>query len=130
MSSERATVPTGSPRTAAAECRTTTTPAVGASVDRLRLAVTSCQNFPAGHFVGYRHIVASGLDLVVHLGDYIYEGDSAGNPAVNRPHVPLREMLLHKNQRGYLLVDVTPERWLAVVRVSDTVLRPGARLYT
>ena len=72
--------------------RTTTAPATGAAVDRLRLAVTSCQNFPAGHFVGYRDIVASDLDLVVHLGDYIYEGDSAGNPAVNRPHVPLREI--------------------------------------
>lgn len=72
--------------------RTVTAPAVTASVDRLRLAVTSCQNFPAGHFVGYRDIVASNLDLVVHLGDYIYEGDSAGNPAVNRPHAPLKEI--------------------------------------
>jgi alkaline phosphatase D len=68
--------------------RTKTAPAFDASVSRLRLAVTSCQNYPAGYFVAYRDVVAQDLDLVVHLGDYIYEGPSAGNPAINRAHVP------------------------------------------
>ncbi|MGW1346720.1 alkaline phosphatase D family protein [Kribbella sp. NPDC002412] len=68
--------------------RTKTAPAYGAPVSRLRLAVTSCQNYPAGYFVAYRDIVAQDPDLVVHLGDYIYEGPSAGNPAINRAHVP------------------------------------------
>ena len=72
--------------------RTKTAPAFEASLSRLRLAVTSCQNYPAGYFVAYRDIVAQDLDLVVHLGDYIYEGPSAGNPAINRAHVPAEEI--------------------------------------
>jgi alkaline phosphatase D len=68
--------------------RTKTAPANNAPVSRLRLAVTSCQNYPAGYFVAYRDIVAQDLDLVVHLGDYIYQGPSDGNEAINRPHVP------------------------------------------
>jgi alkaline phosphatase D len=67
--------------------RTKTAPEFDASVSRLRLAVTSCQNYPAGYFVAYRDIVAQDLDLVVHLGDYIYEGPAGGN-AINRAHVP------------------------------------------
>src|SRR5262245_29619251 len=31
--------------------RTRTAPALGAPLSRLRMAVTSCQNYPAGHFV-------------------------------------------------------------------------------
>jgi alkaline phosphatase D len=42
--------------------------------DRLRLASVSCSNYPAGYFNVYR-VVANrdDIDVVVHLGDYIYE---------------------------------------------------------
>ena len=40
----------------------------------LSLAFASCQNFPNGHYVAYRHMAQQDLDLVLHLGDYIYEG--------------------------------------------------------
>lgn len=44
------------------------------AIDRLRLAVVSCSNYPAGYFNAYRAIAnRPDLDLVVHLGDYIYE---------------------------------------------------------
>jgi len=52
--------------------RTKTLP-VG-SVDRLRFAVASCSNYPYGYFNAYRLIAQrSDLDVVLHLGDYIYE---------------------------------------------------------
>lgn len=52
--------------------RTRTLP-VGA-VDRLRMAVVSCSNHAYGYFNAYRHIAArADLDLVLHLGDYLYE---------------------------------------------------------
>lgn len=50
----------------------------------------SCQNFPAGYFTAYRHIVAEDLDFVVHLGDYIYEGSSQGT--LGRGHLPNAEI--------------------------------------
>ena len=56
--------------------RTRTAPPVNASVGRLRFAFASCQHFEHGYFGAYRHIVADDLDLVVFLGDYIYESSS------------------------------------------------------
>ena len=44
------------------------------TVPRLRLAVVSCANYPAGFFNPYRCVAnREDLDAVVHLGDYIYE---------------------------------------------------------
>ncbi|MBQ1764773.1 MAG: alkaline phosphatase D family protein, partial [Aquincola sp.] len=43
-------------------------------VDRLRMAVVSCSNHAYGYFNAYRHIAErADLDLVMHLGDYLYE---------------------------------------------------------
>ena len=40
----------------------------------VRMAVVSCSNFAYGYFNAYRRIAErADLDLVVHLGDYIYE---------------------------------------------------------
>ncbi|HSR41583.1 MAG TPA: alkaline phosphatase D family protein [Longimicrobiales bacterium] len=53
--------------------RTRTAPARGASPERLRFAFASCQNFDHGYFTAYRHMAEEDPDLIVHLGDYIYE---------------------------------------------------------
>ncbi|HUL82110.1 MAG TPA: alkaline phosphatase D family protein [Gammaproteobacteria bacterium] len=53
--------------------RTRTAPALGAPLQRLRLAVANCQYYEHGYYAAYRALAASELDLVVHVGDYIYE---------------------------------------------------------
>lgn len=53
--------------------RTRTAPAAGAAAERMRFAFASCQQYEQGHYAAYRHMAAEDLDLVVHLGDYIYE---------------------------------------------------------
>ena len=53
--------------------RTRTAPAPGAPLSRLRLAVASCQHYEHGYYNAYRHMLADELDLIVHVGDYIYE---------------------------------------------------------
>ncbi|HBN79673.1 MAG TPA: alkaline phosphatase, partial [Planctomycetaceae bacterium] len=53
--------------------RTKTTPALDVMPDRMRFAFTSCQHYETGYFNGYPHMQQEDLDLVVHLGDYIYE---------------------------------------------------------
>ena len=77
--------------------RTRTAPAEGAAVRRLRMGVVSCSNWQAGWFTAYRHLAARGdLDLVLHLGDYLYEyapGEYQAREEVVRPHVPAREMV-------------------------------------
>ncbi|MDR7329905.1 alkaline phosphatase D family protein [Corynebacterium guangdongense] len=57
--------------------RTHTAPAFAATVESMNIAVASCANWESGYFAAYRDMAARGraaeLDLVVFLGDYIYE---------------------------------------------------------
>lgn len=59
--------------------RTTTTPEAGAAVKQLRFAFASCQHYEQGYYGAYRHMVAGAPDLIIHLGDYIYESSRAEN---------------------------------------------------
>ena len=65
--------------------RTRTAPAAGAPLDRLRFAVAACQQYEQGYYVAYRHMAREELDLVVHVGDYIYEASWGRNHV--RKHV-------------------------------------------
>jgi len=52
--------------------RTRTLPASG--LNRLRLAVVSCADYQNGFYTAYENIcLRNDVDLVLHLGDYIYE---------------------------------------------------------
>lgn len=53
--------------------RTRTMPAADAAPGKLRLAFASCQHYESGLFTGYEQMARDELDLVFHLGDYIYE---------------------------------------------------------
>ena len=53
--------------------RTRTAPALDAHPAPLRFAITSCQRWDHGHYAAWRDVAASSLDLVLFLGDYIYE---------------------------------------------------------
>lgn len=61
--------------------RTRTLPA---SPDRLRIGLVACGRFASGAFGVYRALAGREVDLVVHVGDYIYEDDLGGS----RPHEP------------------------------------------
>jgi alkaline phosphatase D len=58
--------------------RSRTAPRPGSPIAHLRLALASCQHFEQGYFSAYRHMLADAPDLIVHVGDYIYEGGSWG----------------------------------------------------
>jgi len=70
--------------------RTKTTPAPGARADRFAFAFASCQSYSHGHYTAQAHLAQEDLDLVVFLGDYIYETGEAGS--AGRPHLPAREV--------------------------------------
>jgi alkaline phosphatase D len=67
--------------------RTRTAPAANASVDRVRFGFASCQHWEQGYFTAHRHLAQEDLDVVLFLGDYIYEYASQANPvrAVSGP---------------------------------------------
>lgn len=58
--------------------RTRTTPARDAKPERLAFATASCQDYTDGYFTCYQHMVKEDIDLVVFLGDYIYESAATG----------------------------------------------------
>jgi alkaline phosphatase D len=53
--------------------RTRTAPRTDTDLRRLKFAFASCQQFEQGYFGAYRHMAREDVDLVVFLGDYIYE---------------------------------------------------------
>jgi alkaline phosphatase D len=55
--------------------RTRTAPARGSGGGELLLALACCQDFQNGYWPAFDAIAADGVDLVIHVGDYIYEYD-------------------------------------------------------
>ncbi len=64
--------------------RTRTFPHPESQVNRLRLAYASCQQWGNGYYSAYRHMLDENLDLVMFLGDYMYEYPSS-RPVDVRP---------------------------------------------
>ena len=65
--------------------RTRTTPRDG--TERIRVGVVSCACWSHGFFNAYRHLADRDVDLVLHLGDYIYENGESWEEA-GRLHQP------------------------------------------
>jgi alkaline phosphatase D len=66
--------------------RTRTLPAPDSLPERLKFAFASCQNFEQGLFTAYEQMARDDVDLVFHLGDYIYEYAAGRNGKV-RTHL-------------------------------------------
>ena len=65
----------------------------------LTLAAVSCQAYHDGYFTAYRHLAEDDVDVVFHLGDYLYEygngADRSGPPELIgiRDGIPATEIL-------------------------------------
>lgn len=57
--------------------RTWTAPESGGLAAPLRIAVMSCQHYEQGFYHAYRDALDAGVDLFVHLGDYLYENNTS-----------------------------------------------------
>lgn len=86
--------------------RSRTAPAPGAPVDRLRYTVASCQHYEQGHFVAYRHALQDDPDLMIFVGDYIYE--QSFNARV-RSHGMPKAITLDDYRRRYALYKSDPD---------------------
>ncbi|MCP8883105.1 alkaline phosphatase D family protein [Devosia sp. XJ19-1] len=87
--------------------RTRTAPADGADNARFSLALAACQQFEQGWYAAYRDMAGRDLDLVVHLGDYIYE-KSYGAQHV-RSHGTGAPSLLFEYRDRYALYKSDPD---------------------
>jgi alkaline phosphatase D len=88
--------------------RTRTAPAPNAALDRARFAFASCQYYEAGYYTAYRRMVEEDdLDLVIHLGDYIYEGGTGRNQP--RYHEGPEAVTLDQYRSRYVLYKSDPD---------------------
>jgi len=91
--------------------RTRTAPDANLLPERYRFAFTSCQHYEAGLYTAYEHLVREDIELVAHLGDYIYEG--ANNPSapagsLSRSHQAWEPMTLEQYRNRYALYKSDP----------------------
>lgn len=106
--------------------RAITTPPPGVSPELLRIAVASCQHYEYGYYAAYRHMVADHPDLVLHLGDYIYEyaGPKALTPSRVRLHPRYECTTLGQYRDRYALYRSDPDlqaahAWCPWIAVAD-----------
>ena len=67
-------------------------------------AVCSCSNYPAGYFHVYQEIAKQDVDVVIHLGDYIYEYGKDGYATEDAAKLG-RELALDNNKEMMTLDD-------------------------
>jgi alkaline phosphatase D len=68
--------------------RTKTAPSASAFVNDFKFAMVSCQAWFDGYYTAYRHLAEEDLDVILHLGDYLYEygvGTNGGRPDATLP---------------------------------------------
>ena len=87
--------------------RTRTLPETGIGIARLRFAFASCQHWEQGYFTAYRHMAEENLDIVFHLGDYIYEYE--GREGRVRKHTGDEIELLADYRNRYALYRTDPD---------------------
>jgi alkaline phosphatase D len=87
--------------------RALTCPPADAEPDALRFAFCSCAHYEQGFFSAYRHLAADRPDLILHLGDYIYE-DAWGDRRV-RQFEPLEAVTLEDYRRRYTQYRTDPD---------------------
>jgi alkaline phosphatase D len=87
--------------------RTRTAPAPSSFGRDLVMAFASCAHYEAGYYTAYRRMAEDNPGLILHLGDYIYEG-GVGTSTV-RQHVGAEIVSLADYRRRYALYKSDPD---------------------
>jgi len=64
----------------------------------LRFAFACCQQYEQGYYVAYRHMAQEALDLVIHVGDYIYESSWGRNHVRSHGADEPRTLIEYRNR--------------------------------
>ncbi len=106
--------------------------------ENLKIAAVSCQDWRDGYFNAWGGMAErNDIDLVLHLGDYLYEGGGGGE---DRPHAPGSEMYrledyrlryaqyrldpdLRRAHQVYPFANIIDDHDIVVDAVGDTSLR-------
>ncbi len=87
--------------------RTRTAAAPSEALERLHLAVACCQEYQHGYYTAYRHMAEEDLDLVLHVGDYIYEGGIDDSRPRRHNSAAVKTLAAYRNR--YALYKLDPD---------------------
>jgi len=90
--------------------RTRTAPKQNADLARLAFAFASCQNWQDGYWGAYAHMAEEELDLVVFLGDYIYESGVNGSAVRQHNSAEPMDLVGYRNRYGLYKGDANLQR--------------------
>lgn len=85
------------------------TKTLATQVQSVQFAVCSCSNYPAGYFHVYKEIAKQDVDVVIHLGDYIYEYGMGGY--ATEEAVAMARALADDNNTEIIRLDVYRKRY-------------------
>ena len=85
--------------------RTRTAPPADALPEKLRFSFVSCQHWEAGFYTGYEHMLNENLDLVIHLGDYIYEGPAKESRVRSHVGAKLDSLISYRHRHAQYKTD-------------------------
>ena len=88
--------------------RTRTAPREDEALRQFRFAFISCQNYEHGYFTAFDHLADEDVDLVVHLGDYIYERRFASSATVREHEIATEVITLDEYRARYALYRSDP----------------------
>lgn len=90
--------------------RTRTLPEPGSrGSGQIRFAYASCQHWEQGYYAAYRHMLEERLDLVLFVGDYIYEYASTQDKNAPRRHDLSHARTLQDFRARYAVYKSDPE---------------------
>jgi alkaline phosphatase D len=84
-----------------------TAPVLWSALESMRFGFASCQHYEHGHYAAWRHLAAETPDLILHLGDYIYETASA--TAVRRHEAVPEPLTLDAYRNRYARYKLDPD---------------------
>lgn len=85
--------------------RTRTAPEPGARADRLRIAYGSCQKWESGYYAAHAHLVEDDPDVVLFLGDYIYEKAATDDGVRKHPTVIAQDLASYRQRYAWYKAD-------------------------
>ena len=89
--------------------RAWTAPPAGQPLQQLRFGFVSCSNYERGYFAAYRHLADESPDLVLFLGDYIYEHVDRDRPTTRRHSDGVEATTLPTYRNRYAQYRVDPD---------------------
>ncbi|HSV22842.1 MAG TPA: alkaline phosphatase D family protein [Xanthobacteraceae bacterium] len=90
--------------------RAMTSIAAGTPVERMRFGFVSCSHYELGYFSAYRHLADENPDMVLFLGDYIYEGAQQGRVRTHSDGIEAATLPTYRNRYAQYRLDADLQR--------------------